>query len=144
MRRPPHATVVAYLALFVALGGTSYAAIKLPANSVGSRQLKNGAVTGAKVKAHSLLANDFRTGQLKAGAQGPAGAPGAKGDAGTPGVKGDKGNTGSTGPTGVTGPTGATGPTYWTSRIKSVPSAGPPTVFSYGAVSGLSTDSPTS
>ena len=30
--------VVAYIALFVALGGTSYAAIKLPANSVGTRQ----------------------------------------------------------------------------------------------------------
>ena len=34
--------VVAYLALFVALGGTSYAAIRLPANSVGARQIKKG------------------------------------------------------------------------------------------------------
>jgi hypothetical protein len=33
---------VALLALFVALRGTSYAAIKLPANSVGSKQLKKG------------------------------------------------------------------------------------------------------
>ena len=36
--------VIAYLALFVALGGTSYAALKLPKNSVGSAQIKNGAV----------------------------------------------------------------------------------------------------
>ena len=39
--------VVAYAALFIALGGSSYAAIKLPANSVGNRQLKKGAVTAS-------------------------------------------------------------------------------------------------
>jgi hypothetical protein len=41
--------LVAYLALFVALGGSSYAALNLPANSVGTRQLKDGAVTPAKL-----------------------------------------------------------------------------------------------
>jgi hypothetical protein len=41
--------VVAYLALFVALGGTSYAAISLPAGSVGSKQLRSGAVTNKKL-----------------------------------------------------------------------------------------------
>ena len=40
---------IAYLALFIALGGTSYAAIRLPANSVGNRQLRNGAVTDKKL-----------------------------------------------------------------------------------------------
>jgi hypothetical protein len=59
-----HATIVAYLALFVALGGTTYAATSLPANSVGTKQLVSGsvtnaklhnkAVTGAKVADHSL------------------------------------------------------------------------------------------
>lgn len=39
-----YANVVASLALFVSLGGASYAAIELPAHSVGSRQLKAGAV----------------------------------------------------------------------------------------------------
>jgi hypothetical protein len=39
---------VAYLALFVALGGTSYAAINLPAGSVGSKQLRNGSITPVK------------------------------------------------------------------------------------------------
>ncbi|MGH3263853.1 MAG: hypothetical protein ACRDNS_17890 [Trebonia sp.] len=46
-----HARVnaVAYVALFVALGGTSYAAVNLPAGSVGTTQLRNGSVTGAKL-----------------------------------------------------------------------------------------------
>lgn len=40
---------IALIALFVALGGTSYAALNLPAGSVGTRQLHNGAVTGKKL-----------------------------------------------------------------------------------------------
>ena len=36
---------IALTALFVALGGTSYAAFSLPAGSVGTKQLRNGAVT---------------------------------------------------------------------------------------------------
>ncbi|MDT7802398.1 MAG: hypothetical protein QOI78_5831, partial [Actinomycetota bacterium] len=47
---PSPAFVISLIALFVALGGTSYAAITtLPANSVGTAQLKTGAVTGAKL-----------------------------------------------------------------------------------------------
>lgn len=46
--------VVSYLALFVALGGTSYAAINLPAGSVGSRQLRSGAVTNKKLAKGSV------------------------------------------------------------------------------------------
>jgi hypothetical protein len=76
-RRPSPATVLAFLALMVALGGTSYAAITLPANSVGTKQLKKNAVTSKKVKNRSLKAVDFATGQLPQGPkgdQGPAGA----------------------------------------------------------------------
>ena len=40
---------IALLALFVALGGTSYAAFSLPAGSVGTKQLRNGAVTSKKI-----------------------------------------------------------------------------------------------
>jgi hypothetical protein len=47
--RLSYANVTASLALFVALGGTSYAAIKLPAKSVGTIQLKSRAVTNAKI-----------------------------------------------------------------------------------------------
>lgn len=41
--------IVGYVALFVALGGTSYAAFSLPAGSVGTQQLRNGAVTSKKI-----------------------------------------------------------------------------------------------
>jgi hypothetical protein len=40
--------LLALTALFVALGGTSYAALRLPAGSVGSRQLQNHSITPAK------------------------------------------------------------------------------------------------
>ena len=70
---------IAIIALFVALGGTSYAAIALPKNSVGTAQLKKNAVTTAKVKNGSLVKADFKAGQLPAGAQG---IQGPKGDAG--------------------------------------------------------------
>lgn len=40
---------IAMAALFIALGGTSYAAIAIPTNSVGTRQLRNGAVTPTKL-----------------------------------------------------------------------------------------------
>ena len=99
---PRHATVIAYVALFSALGGGAYAAIKLPANSVSTKQVKNG----------SLLAADFATGQLPAGAAGPkgdTGAPGAPGATGARGPQGEQGPTGPAGPTGEQGPKGDTG-----------------------------------
>ena len=42
--------VIALIALFVALGGTSYAALNLPAGSVGTRQLKNRSVTASQAE----------------------------------------------------------------------------------------------
>ena len=48
--RPSHATVIAYLALFVALGGSAYAVGNLGKNTVGTKQLKKNAVTTAKIK----------------------------------------------------------------------------------------------
>jgi len=57
--------VIACLALAVALSGTSYAQIvNVPVNSVGTAQLKANAVISSKVKNHSLLAADFKPGQL--------------------------------------------------------------------------------
>ena len=59
---PSPALVVSLIALFVALGGTSYAAINsLPANSVGTVQIKNGAVTAPKLNA-TALANYLKFG----------------------------------------------------------------------------------
>jgi hypothetical protein len=86
--------VIGYVALFVAIGGVSYAAT-LPRNSVGTAQLKKNAVTSTKVKDRALKAVDFKRGQL------PKGATGAPGPAGL---------TGPAGPTGAAGPAGpATG-----------------------------------
>ena len=56
--RPSPAMVVACIALSVALGGTSYAAIKLPANSVGTKQLRKNAVTSVKVKDNAVKGAD--------------------------------------------------------------------------------------
>jgi hypothetical protein len=83
---PCPALVLSGIALAVALGGTSYAAIVLPANSVGTKQLRNGAVVAAKVKPHSLLRSSFAAGQVPAG---PPGAQGLPGPAGPQGAKGD-------------------------------------------------------
>jgi Collagen triple helix repeat (20 copies) len=90
---------VAYLALFFALGGTSIAAVNaLPNNSVGSPQIKNGAIQKvdlAKRTVSSLRGLRGTRGlQGPAGPQGPTGATGATGAAGATGPKGDQGNPG--------------------------------------------------
>ena len=59
--RPSPAMVVACLALGLALGGTSYAAIKLPKNSVGAKQLKKNAVTSPKIKANAVTGADVKS-----------------------------------------------------------------------------------
>jgi Collagen triple helix repeat (20 copies) len=109
VRLPRPSTALALVALAVALGGTGYAATLLPVGSVGTAQLKNGAVVSTKVKNHSLRAVDFASGQLPAGErgpagaqgpQGPAGAAGPQGPAGLAGPKGDAGGQGSQGPPG--------------------------------------------
>lgn len=92
---------VGYIALFVALGGVSYAAVTLPANSVGSRQIKPfgvkasdvgmNAISASRVKDGSLTAADFAPGQLSPGAPGKTGA---KGDTGLTGATGDPGPAG--------------------------------------------------
>jgi hypothetical protein len=85
---------MATIAVFLALGGGAYAAAKLPRNSVSAKQIKKNAVNSAKVKNGSLLAKDFRIGQLPAGPAGPAGADGHDGAPGTPGAPGQPGQDG--------------------------------------------------
>jgi hypothetical protein len=61
VKLPSHNTVIAYLALFVALGGTAFAATQLPKNSVGTKQLKANAVTTAKIKSGAVNGTKIAT-----------------------------------------------------------------------------------
>jgi hypothetical protein len=95
---PSPAFIIACLALFVALGGSSYAAVTLKKNSVRSTHIRNGqvkradlgasAVNSAKVGNASLLAQDFAPGQLPQGERGERGEKGATGDRGETGAPG--------------------------------------------------------
>lgn len=125
-----YANVIATIALFLALGGGAWAATAFPRNSVGSAQIKNGAVTGEKIRGGTLLASAFKAGELPVGTQGetgPQGEPGPQGEtgprgetgsagkagpegeAGEPGVRGERGALGSQGEPGERGPRGETG-----------------------------------
>jgi hypothetical protein len=67
LKAPSPALVISLIALFVALGGTTYAATSLRKNSVGTAQLKNGAVTKKKINKKTIAA-------LKGNQGPPAGA----------------------------------------------------------------------
>jgi hypothetical protein len=94
MRIPRHTTVAAYGALFLTLGGVSYAAASLPAGSVGNRELRKDAVTSAKVRNGGLSASDLSSGALAAGARGEPGRRGSGGPQGAQGAPGAKGEPG--------------------------------------------------
>ena len=88
--RLSYANVMATIAVFVALGGTSYA-LSLPRNSVGSAQLRSDsvgrselrrkAVTSRAVRDRSVRLKDLSVGTRNAlrGHQGPAGPQGPPG-----------------------------------------------------------------
>jgi hypothetical protein len=96
-KRLSYGNVVSSLALFIALGGTSYA-LSLPRNSVGAAQIRggavrasevrSGAVRSSEVKDHSLGVRDLSTAarNLLRGQTGATGAPGLAGPPGPPGV----------------------------------------------------------
>ncbi len=121
-RRLSYANVLSTVAVFLALGGTSYAAVSITGRDVQNssltghdvedasltgRDIRNSSLTGLQVKHSSLgttdiangalLSKDFKAGELPAGAQGPSGE------------RGDAGETGSTGAQGVDGLDGAAG-----------------------------------
>jgi hypothetical protein len=61
---PSPALGVSVVALLVALGGTSYAALDLPRNSVGTKQIINGAVTAKKIRNRAVTAPKIDTSGL--------------------------------------------------------------------------------
>lgn len=89
--------VVSIVALIVALGGTAYAGVQLGKNSVGTPQLKNGAVKTSK------LGSDVKKKLNKVGARGPQGERGPQGPSGQ---NGQNGQDGQQGIQGIQGPAG--------------------------------------
>jgi hypothetical protein len=81
MRRPQlsYANVMSTIAVFIALGGTSYAVAR---NSIGNVQLKRNAVTSAKVRDRSLRTSDLSP-SARVGSRGPRGLQGPPGPAGS-------------------------------------------------------------
>src|SRR5436309_1475195 len=88
-RRLTYANITATLALILAAGGTSYAAFKLPHHSVGSAQLKRGAV-----HAVNIAKGQIGLRHLGPSARALAGSTGVPGPAGPQGPAGPKGDTG--------------------------------------------------
>ena len=83
-----YANVMATLAVFIALGGSAYAVTKLDGENIKDKsisgkklktrtiakgKIKKSTITGVEVSDRSLLANDFKAGQLPAGRTGPRG-----------------------------------------------------------------------
>lgn len=83
-RKLSYANATATLALFIALGGTSYAAIQIPRNSVGATQLRAGAVASREIKDRSIRVTDITPAARTSlrGKTGAAGPPGGQGPAG--------------------------------------------------------------
>jgi hypothetical protein len=70
--RLSYANVMATLAVFIALGGAAYAAVEIPRNSVGARELKDHAVGTSELKDRAVGTDQLKplsvgTPQLKEG-----------------------------------------------------------------------------
>jgi hypothetical protein len=108
------ANVVSLLALFIALGGTSYALVvtgkTVKDRSLTAKDIKKSSLTGTEIKDKSLKAADFAAGQL------PGGAAGAQGAQGPQGVQGP---TGPIGPTGAKGETGTPDTSQFFTKVES-------------------------
>jgi hypothetical protein len=71
------ANTISLIALFVALGGTSLAAVTLTKNSVGAKQIKKNAVRASEVKANAVGASELRSNSVKGGDIADSGVGGA-------------------------------------------------------------------
>jgi hypothetical protein len=120
--RVNHSGALAAVALVAALASSSYAAGVLapPGGSVGTPQIKRGAVGAVKLATGAVTGRAVRDGTLlrgdlapdePAGPAGPVGSPGQTGAPGERGAAGGPGLAGLTGPRGTAGPAGAKGAT---------------------------------
>jgi hypothetical protein len=81
LSRLSYSNVMATVAVFIALGGTSYAAIKVTGKNVKDASLtgkdvRNSSITSTDIKNGSLLAKDVKAGELAGGTGGQNGQPG--------------------------------------------------------------------
>jgi len=60
------ANVLSCIALFVALGGAAYAAVKIPPNAVKARNIAKQAVTNAKIKRQAVTSGKIKNGTINA------------------------------------------------------------------------------
>ena len=138
-RRPSPAMVVASVALLVALGGTSVAAVnQLAANSVGTSQLKSNAVTTPKIKnsavnASKLASNAVATAKIAGNAV--TNAKIANGTIQPADLSAAAKTSGPPGPPGAAGPTGPTGPAGAVTRLTAVVNASGSIARSQGTTS---------
>jgi hypothetical protein len=87
--RLTYGNVTATLALFIALGGTSYAVAQLPRNSVGTAQIKKSAVSASDLRRGAVTSRAIRdrsVGHRDISSGARAGLKGDKGDPGPAGV----------------------------------------------------------
>jgi len=94
-----YANVVATLALFIALGGTSYAALTLPRDSVGVAQIRKGAVGGSELRSKAVASRSIRDRSIGLRDISPATRESLRGQRG---ARGPDGPAGAQGPNGVT------------------------------------------
>ena len=88
-QRLTFANLMSSAAVFIALGGTSYA-LTLPRNSVGAQQIRRGAVRASEIRSGAVRSSDVKDRSLGVrdlsvaareslrGQTGPAGPPGSR------------------------------------------------------------------
>lgn len=104
-----YANVMATIAVFVALGGSGYAAISLPRDSVGARELRSRSVGSAELQRGAVASSSVRDGALNLADLSASARDQLKGAAGVAGPAGPAGPTGAAGPKGDPGPQGVAG-----------------------------------
>jgi len=113
-----YANVVATVALFIAMGGTGYAAYSLPRNSVGARELRRDAVGSSELRDNSVTSSRVRDRSLGLQDLSASARESLRGAPGPVGATGPKGDQGMVGPP---GPNGADAMTEW-AVVNSIPS----------------------
>jgi hypothetical protein len=106
MRAPTYAEATSTLALFIALGGVSWAATTLPKNSVNSAAIRDAQVRSADLAPGSVSATKLSK-QLRSQLGVTTGKDGGSGANGSNGANGAAGSTGAQGPQGAAGRDGA-------------------------------------